>query len=275
MADATAIVSELMNHVLKTLLVPAFFIIHWSGDSMADDKTAAPAASLDQALKIAEEHDTFRASEFLQSQGEPAAVADLYSRLLRKLYYEKKNVPLMVMLGRSGIDYTLAQARLAQAASPEKAAALKGIAKEIAYNLGANTWPGWKDDGIVISKSDLVAGLDAARLNLSLALELKRNDEALANAHWLLGAHLLAAGKPESAGLSFSEAVTRFRAAGKTQSQLMSSGYVGIAEMMVAPTKEQGSKKLDRAVEDLLKDGSDDARFFAEQLKTASQVFVP
>lgn len=238
---------------------------------MAVDTTAAQTASVDKAIAIAVEHDTFRANEFLQSQGEAAVVADLYSRLLRKIYREKKNVPLMVMLGRSGIDYTLAQSR---AAEPASALQLKGIAKEIAYNLGANTWPGWNDEGIVITKSDLAAGLDAARLNLSLAVELKRNDEAVANAHWLLGAQLLAAGKSEDAQQSFAEAAAKFRAAGKTQSEFMSRGYAGIAEMTAEKTKEVGKKKFDLAVEALLKDNSDDARFFVEQLQTASKVFV-
>lgn len=237
---------------------------------MGVDTTAAQTASVDKAIAIAVEHDTFRANEFLQSQGEPAVVADLYSRLLRKLYSEKKNVPLMVMLGRSGIDYTLTQAR---AAEPASALQLKGIAKEIAY-IGANTWPGWNDEGIVITQSDLAAGLDAARLNLSLAVELKRNDEAVANAHWLLGAQLLAAGKSEDAQQSFAEAAAKFRAAGKTQSEFMSRGYAGMAEMTAETTKEVGKEKFDLAVEALLKDNSDDARFFVEQLQTASKVFV-
>ncbi|MEX2025739.1 MAG: hypothetical protein WEH44_00535 [Pirellulaceae bacterium] len=54
----------------------------------------------------------------------------------------------------------------------------------------------------------------------------------------------------------------------------MSSGYVGIAEMMAGPTKEHGKGKLDLAVDALLKDGSDDAKFYAEQLKTAIKIFV-
>jgi hypothetical protein len=241
---------------------------------MAEDTTQAGTASMDKALAMAVEQDTFRANEFLQSQGEPAVVAELYSRLLRKLYSEKKNVALMVMLGRSGIDYTLAQARLAEADHAGEALKLKGIAKEIAYNLAANTWPGWNDEGIVITKADLAAGLDAARVNLRLGIELKRNDEALANAHWLLGAQLLAAGKPEVAQRSFAEAAARFRTAGKTSFELMASGYGGIAQMLDGSTKEAGKKKLDLALEGLLQDGSDDAKFFAGQLQTASKVFV-
>ena len=34
--------------------------------------------------------------------------------------------------------------------------------KKLAYNLAADTWPGWNEPGIVITTSDLDAGLDAA-----------------------------------------------------------------------------------------------------------------
>ena len=67
------------------------------------------------------------------------------------------------------------------------------LEKTYSLMLSGDSWPGGKDEGIEITASDLVAGIALARQNLRLAKELKRDDEVFANAHWLLGAHQLAA----------------------------------------------------------------------------------
>jgi hypothetical protein len=38
-------------------------------------------------------------------------------------------------------------------------------AKTIAFNVGANTWPGWGDEGVEISCDQRKAGLAAAMLS--------------------------------------------------------------------------------------------------------------
>ncbi len=240
---------------------------------MANDNSTEVSTILDEAIAIAATDDTFKAIEFLEQSGNPAEVADRYSQLLRMLYFKKKDVPLMVRFGRAGIDYALAQARIVETSDSNAARQLEGVAKTIAYNLGVNTWPGWNDEGIVIDKGSKRAGLDAARLNMRLAIELKRHDEVLANAHWLLGAQLLAADKPEAAAKSFKTAAETFRVANKSESALMADGYCGIARRLVEPTQDSGIEEMRAAIDALVELGSEDAKFFADQLKTAAKVF--
>ncbi len=262
-----------MHDSIATPLLAAVLTTSLCGLAHADDKSTKQSALLDKTIAIAAEEDTFQAIAFLERQGVSTVVADHYSQLLRTLYFEKKDVPLMVTFGRAGINYALAQARIAEAMDAETANKLKAIAKTIAFNLGANTWPGWNDAGIVIDRSNKQAGLDAARLNLRLAIELKRNDDVMANALWLHGAQLLAANQPQSAVKAFRDAAEKFRVAKKPESVLMAEGYIGIARMTVDSTRDAGKKELQDALKSLVEHGSQDAKFFAEQLETAAKVF--
>ncbi len=221
--------------------------------------------------RVKQGDDSFTAAALLEADGEPAVVAVQYSHLLRAWYFQEKNVPAMVMFGRLGIQYALIQARRVEATDAEKAKRLRGIAKEMAYNLGVNTWPGWRDEGISITKSDLAAGLDAARLNLRLAQELKRNTEVLGNAHWLVGAHQLAQKNYPTALEEFRKSQAEFQKAKQSDFALMAGGYIALAEMLQSPA--QGKPKFQAAVEALTSSGSEDAKFFAEQLRTAAEVF--
>ena len=94
----------------------------------------------------------------------------------------------MIALARAGIHRALFEADRVPTADPDAAEALRGQAKTIAYDLGANLWPGWQDEGIVLTPADLTTGLEAARLNLRLAEQLGRPALPRCNAHWLLGA---------------------------------------------------------------------------------------
>jgi len=173
-----------MSNSTLTLLPAAVLTVSLCQVALTDDNAANLTKILNTAIEIAETDDTFKAFAYLQSQGEPIVVAGHYSSVFRKVHREEKDVPLMVMFGRAGISYSLEQARVAEKTDEDAANKLKGYAKSIAYNLGANTWPGWNDKGIFIDNSSKKAGLDAARLNLRLAIDLKRNDEVLGNAHW-------------------------------------------------------------------------------------------
>mgnify|MGYP002624374795 CR=1 FL=1 len=195
---------------------------------------ANPQASLDVELlkkaitALKNEEDTFAALALLETAGEPDVVALHYSQLLRELYFKEKDVPLMVMCGRAGIQYTLSQASQIADGDPAAAEKLRGIAKTIAYNLSVNCWPGWGDEGITVTATDLAAGYDAALLNLRLGRELNRNAEAMGNAHWAVGAHHLAAGRHAEAIAEFNKSAAEFVKADKKDFELMSEGYTAL-----------------------------------------------
>lgn len=218
--------------------------------------------------------DSYAAMAELESAGEPAVVAEHYSQLLRQLYFQEKNIPLMVMFGRGGIGYALSQTKRLDSTDPNSAEQLRGIAKAIAYNLSVNCWPGWRDEGITITASDRVAGYDAALLNLRLARELKRDAEVLGNAHWLVGAHHLAANRHADAIAEFDKASVEFTKVDKTDYQWMAAGYAALAQKLTPIAPADAKQKYEAALAALKSRNTEDAKFFAEQIITAAEVFA-
>lgn len=233
---------------------------------------AAPPAELVEAIRVSRDQDTYAGFAKLEAAGKPAEVAAMYSQSVFVLFGEK-DVPRMVAFGRAGIHYCLAEA-----ASPgvdeEEANRLRGIAKTIAYNVGANCWPGWRDEGITLSATDRAIGLDLARLNLRLANELERPTDKRAAAQWLLGAQLLANGKSKEASDAFVAGAKLNDEAGEPAQKLMCLGYAALAEMTLPEKRKTATGMFEASVKDLREEGSDDAKFFADQLETARPVFV-
>ncbi len=242
---------------------------------MAQAPKLAANPLLKKVVRLADKEDVVSAVVLLDSQGSPTEIAENYSLLVKHLYLPGKNVPQMILFARSGISFALREAKTCKTAGDAKTAAgLQGLAKTMAYNLGANTWPGWKDDGIKITATDIAIGLDAAKTNLRLGIELKRNDFILGNAYWLVGAQSLAAGDHKHAVAAFKKSATKFRAAKKNEFQLMATGYVALTRLVISPGDETAGMSFLTAVSKLQELDSDDAKFFASQLRTAKTVFV-
>ena len=122
---------------------------------------------------------------------------------VKKLYWADKGAKNLVLIGNAGINHLLNKANEVNNSDPTHATELKAWAKTIAYDVGANTWPGWNDEGVTISDTEMYAGLNAAKLNLKLGLELDKPKDKISIAHWLLGAHYLAAKNYDAAANSF------------------------------------------------------------------------
>ena len=129
---------------------------------------------VEQALQCLAEADTFTAIEFFNQQPDPLLVAEAYYDLVKALYWERRNIPQVVAMSRAGIQYCSDQAEKAAASDWETAYALRSGAKRLAFNLASFTWPGWNEPLIVLEPLHVSEGLDAARLNLRLALELDK-----------------------------------------------------------------------------------------------------
>lgn len=246
---------------------------------------AASPQSLEQLLALAESQDNFALVAQIERQGEPLDVAKLYYQAMRKLYFERRDLPRMIFVSQAGIRYCLSQADRLEAMTSDDSAQqeatrasgeqLRGFAKALAYDLGANAWPGWQEPGIEPTRSDRLAGLDAARLNLRLARELNRDHDALGNAYWLLGAQLLANAKAEASLAEFKSAVDEFTAAQKPDYAKMARGYAAIAKQVASPNAADSAKtELQQAVAALYESGTDDAKFFAEQLRSVATYFT-
>ncbi|MCZ7583987.1 MAG: ATP-binding protein [Deltaproteobacteria bacterium] len=164
----------MMIHVIVTLavlLAVASFAMAQGGPAEDEIDRDALYASV---TKMLAETDTAAVVEHLQTLGEPNAAAMAWSKLVLDLYHKGKNLPAVVAIARAGTQYALAEARRVDATNPELAADLRSRGKAMAYNLASFTWPGWSAPGIEPTRGDMLIGLDAARVSLRLARELKK-----------------------------------------------------------------------------------------------------
>ncbi|MEX1295631.1 MAG: hypothetical protein AB1Z67_05615 [Candidatus Limnocylindrales bacterium] len=192
-----------------------------------------------------------------------AAQPTAYSEAMRHAYYEDKDLSAAMAIAWAGISRLLA---MAHDASPERAHELRSQAKALSYDLASFTWAGWDEPGIVITPPEARAGCAAARANLALATELEKGELPRSRAHWILGAHELAAGRPEDARADFEAAVALARAAGDVglAEARLSRAFVALADMAAGTGSEH---ELEAALSELRADP--DGAALVEQVKTA------
>jgi hypothetical protein len=183
---------------------------------------------------------------------EPADLQRAHAEM-RAAYWERKDVAQVVAIATDAIG------RGRGSTDPTVLAWVKVIA----YDLASFTWPGWDEPGIRLTPADMAKGLEAARLDLELAIALERPDEKVSIAHWIVGAHLLAAGSKDEAVAAFGEAAAAAVRAGDPAQELLARGYAAIA-------------RADDAALATVKDGfagiEDEAEYVA-QLEVARRVF--
>lgn len=228
-------------------------------------------AALQKAWEKLQAEDSMAVCAEFEAIDDPEQTARIYAKFANWLYNEKREIAWMIAFSRAGIQFCLREAARLEKSDPEKSLKLKGLAKGISYNLGANLWPGWDDPGVTLTPEDLKLGLDAAELNLRLGRELKRNAMPMGNAHWLVGAQHLAQGESLSAIASFKQALEEFQKADKRDFQLMVQGYLALSEELFA---QEESLPLAEIIGKLKETGTEDGPFFAEQLRTAKKVFM-
>lgn len=255
------------NSPFPSLTVAAASAVQPGGVEMQSEKL------LPEVRETLRRADSYAAVELIERQGEPSRLAELYPQLVMDLYWKAKDVPATLAVARAGIQYCLTKAR--EAGLDAKAAErFRGSAKSIAYNLASFTWPGWAEPGITLSPADVAAGFEAARLNLRLAVELKRGPGPLAAAHWMVGAHQLAAGRHAEAIEAFSRQEAMAREAKDRPNELLAQGFAGLTRLAGNLDAEAGARSLKEAQAKLLGEKVEDGQFFVDQLETARRVFL-
>jgi hypothetical protein len=231
-----------------------------AGEDVMPDRTQIAK----RVLELCRGEDSYAAAEFVQALGEPPAVGKVYSELVFDLH-DAKAVPEMVALGRAGILAMLSRAHDLAASAPDKAANWRRAARQLSYNLASFTWPGWGEEGLVISEADRAAGEEAARLCLRLAGELEEDSSSLFASFWIVGAHQLTAGRHAGAIESFGKAAAHARSGGDGPAARMAEGYAALTETL---SGAGDGAKLAAIVADLRAEGSEDALFYADQLES-------
>lgn len=214
--------------------------------------------------------DSFAAIEHIQRHGNPLEIAARYQALVPELYWKARDLPAVVAIGRAGILYCLGQS-LTAGASPEDVEKLRSIAKELAYNVASFTWPGWEEPGIYPTPDEIALGRDCAKLNLRLAIELKKPPERVSMAHWLIGAHALAADDHETAEKEFQLALD----VSPATDAAINMGYLAIARLCRNPSDAAARTSFDGIIAQLKSRTDEDAKDYLAQLLTARRHFVP
>lgn len=262
---------ELKVGIYLSAIIGIIFSTQPIGGQQMDDPERAKV--LKEVTALLQKNDTFKAIEFVNSQGEPEIVAKRYLGLVMDFYWKEHALSKVIIFANAGIHYFLTKSQEVEKEDSKKAVQLRSVAKAIAYNLASFTWPGWDEKGIVISKKDLVVGLDAAKLNLRLAQELKKGAAPLSNAYWVLGAQYLAAEEYDKAIEALVLAKEKAQEANDAAGELMNLGYIGIAKIAEGSQKAEGEKQFNKAIEELKKFDTKDAQFYIDQLNTALKVF--
>jgi hypothetical protein len=230
---------------------------------------------IDELRGLLRARDAYALAERIQSGRDARAAAERYAELVRDLYWKAKDVAAAVAVGRAGIYFALGKAIDIAGHDPDAALALRGVAKQMAYNVASFAWPGWNEPGVTIADADRLAGYDAARLNLRLAVELKRDASKTSMAHWMLAAHHLSGGAAQLAVESFGQAKADAERAGEAAQALMCDGYAALAQSVATPDDDVAARdRFERAVSRLRQLGNEDATLFADQLGTVRAYFL-
>lgn len=224
---------------------------------------------LDEAIDYLSKDDAFVAIEFLNEHDDPLVIVQTYNELVLHLYWQLKDMPGLIGIAYAGMQYGLMMAE--RTSDDAVAAKIKGVVKAISYNLASFTWPGWNVPGLPIDPAVQKIGRDAARTNLRMAFELKRGDDALSRAYWILGAQELASGRLDEARKEFSRAAKYADSAHEEDESLLAEGFEQVVNLVDDPDDDDARKKLTKIKEKLA--GGQHGNTFIDQLDTALQVF--
>ena len=136
-----------------------------------------------------------------------------------------------------------------------------------------STWPGWDEPGINPRPEEVALGLDAARLNVRLALELDKGDLALSRAYWMLAAHLLTATAVAGAESNFRRAAMYGQRAGSAADMLLGEGFANLANLVLSPASSTWRAALVESKRRLAE--LEHGQAFVLQLDTAERLFLP
>jgi hypothetical protein len=235
---------------------------------VADNRDSVRA----EALRLTAAEGFGAACHFIEAFDAPVAVASAYKDFSQALYHQNKDVQHMIEAGLRGIELALDHAARAASDDAKTAAMLVEIAKMMAFNVGANTWPGWNDDGIDISPDQRETGMEAAMLSLRLVTELRLGPQQTGNAHWLVAAHHIAARRPEAALAALDTAAQAYATAGDSPSEIVVRGYRALARKLSPETRAAAQAEFDQALQCLGQDKSKAAAAYRHQIMVADRI---
>ncbi|MCY3819682.1 MAG: hypothetical protein OXH52_10040 [Gammaproteobacteria bacterium] len=164
--------------------------------------------------------------------------------------------------------YQAAMSAAKESTDAEDRAGYQKVAYMTAYNIAANCWPGWSEEGAAVTNEQRKLGAGFARAHLEIVSRLDVSVEA--NAYWINAAHELAAGDHEAAKRMFSTCADHAASEGARDVEEMAGGWVAVVEVLQGI--EGAEDELEASTRRLVEMGGD-GPFYAEQYGPALAVF--
>lgn len=192
----------------------------------------------------------------------------LASYLLGRDIDRKRNLDAYAYLAKLLLQHALALAER----HPDQASEYQAAAIPLAYNLAANTWPGWGAEEVgEVLEHHLRLGLQAAWKNVELSEAADLNPARRSNGYWILGAQLLAAADFDAAKEAFATSRDYAKEAGEKDSEHMAQGWIHATAIL--STSDEWEQL--EAVKETLQNLGGDGPFFADQYDTALRALRP
>lgn len=214
------------------------------------------------------EQDTFAFIGELQHNTNPIAVLQSYADKMHHLFWREKNLTLALALSRAGIQYALTIA----AAQPENAPAVLRLAMVLAYDAASFAWVGWNNPDITYDRSTHFLGIDSAKTQLRLALELQCDPITLARAYWMYGAYALAQEDYAVAHRNFDLSHASALRGGNLEEGTMARAYLLLVAVLENPKSPTLRHRLD--IEKMQLQNLTNGEVFLAQLESTEKVFM-
>ncbi|MBN2381297.1 tetratricopeptide repeat protein [bacterium] len=261
-----------MKYVTLVLISFVFstLVSQLSANEKEQARKETRAEVLKKVLELQTKNDSGVIVKYIQGLGDSKVIAQTCFDLIMDLY-NQKSIDTMILVGKTGIDLCLAQAERIKEKEPIQSQRLRRIAQMMAFNLAANTWPGWGEQGITLNSEHQKFGLEMALLDYKMATDMDYPPDKIANSLWIIGAHYLAKAEYAEARSMFEQAKTKAEKAGQPDFVLMLEGYRNMTDVLSG--SETARSELSRTVNALRQSQGEDALFFADQLETALTIF--
>ncbi len=155
-----------------------------------------------------------------------------------------------------------------QSTDAEDRAGYSKVAYMTAYNIAANCWPGWSEEGPAVTNEQRKLGAGFARAHMKIVSELDVSAEA--GAYWINAVHELAAGDHEAAKRLFSTCADRAASEGAKDVEEMAGGWIALVKVLQGL---EGAEDELEASRKLLIEMGGEGPFYAEQYGPALAVF--
>ena len=226
---------------------------------------------INTAIDYVHNVDTFAAVNYLIKQEDPFSIASSFNDVIKRLYWEEKDLPNTIAMGRAGIQYGLAAAAEVDEVNPEAAKEILLKVRALAFNVASYAWPGWDEEGFDPNETDVSFGYDAAKLLVRMCDEMDAEPIKFCRSWWMLGGYQLAVGKSDRAEQSFNLSAEYAVKAGAKSEDLLAQAFAILAKASAAEHRSELGQQLGEVKSALAQEEHGEA--FVQQAEAAAKVF--